>query len=149
MRVTRRIGLSREKPQYWQLLMHSLERYSGAKSRIVRPKFCSVSERDVCAIDSRSTSDFGAISRSNPRTSSDLLRSRLSSVFTKDIAVISTLAVSFATRGPDFSERTPLSIFPPNPALEKKPPERAHRVPTVKSDSERIREPRLFRGCRS
>ena len=24
--VTRRIGLSREKPQYWQLLMHSLER---------------------------------------------------------------------------------------------------------------------------
>ena len=24
--VTRRIALSREKPQYWQLLMHSLER---------------------------------------------------------------------------------------------------------------------------
>src|SRR5262249_41174859 len=36
--VTRKIGLSREKPQYRQLLMHSLDRYSGANSRIVRPK---------------------------------------------------------------------------------------------------------------
>src|SRR5678816_2641217 len=39
--VTRRIGLSRENPQYLQLLMHSLERYSGANRRITLPKRCS------------------------------------------------------------------------------------------------------------
>src|SRR5436190_15497241 len=38
--VTRRSGLSREKPQYLQLLMHSFERYRGAKRRIVLPKRC-------------------------------------------------------------------------------------------------------------
>src|SRR6266699_304248 len=40
--VTRRIGLSREKPQYLQLLMHSFERYRGAKSRMTLPKRCRV-----------------------------------------------------------------------------------------------------------
>ena len=41
--VTRRMGLSREKPQYLQLLMHSLETYSGAKSRMTLPNRCCVS----------------------------------------------------------------------------------------------------------
>src|SRR6185295_4106476 len=41
--VTRRMGLSREKPQYLQLLMHSFERYSGAKRRMILPKRCCVS----------------------------------------------------------------------------------------------------------
>src|SRR5882724_2626095 len=44
--VTRRMGLSREKPQYLQLLTHSLERYSGANSRMTLPKRCCVR---VCA----------------------------------------------------------------------------------------------------
>src|SRR5437763_14839580 len=87
--VTRRIGLSREKPQYRQLLMHSLERYRGANRRIVRPKFCSVSAREVCAIASNSRSDFGAIRCSNRLTSSDLFRARLSRVSTNGITIIS------------------------------------------------------------
>ncbi len=41
--VTRRIGLSREKPQYLQLLMHSFETYTGAKRRTTLPKRCCVS----------------------------------------------------------------------------------------------------------
>jgi hypothetical protein len=36
--VTRKIGLSREKPQYEQLFTHSFEKYRGANKRIVRPK---------------------------------------------------------------------------------------------------------------
>src|SRR5438094_8721223 len=87
--VTRRIGLSREKPQYRQLLMHSLERYRGANRRIVRPKFCSVSAREVCAIASNSRSDFGAIRCSNRLTSSDFFRARLSRVSTNGITIIS------------------------------------------------------------
>src|SRR4029077_14719103 len=50
-RVTRKIVLSREKPQYWQLLIHSLDRYSGANSRIVRPK-----KRRVIVSDRRANS---------------------------------------------------------------------------------------------
>src|SRR5271156_3513374 len=42
-RVTRKIGLSREKPQYLQLLMHSLDTYNGAKRRMTLPKRCCVS----------------------------------------------------------------------------------------------------------
>src|SRR5436189_4738479 len=42
--VTRRIGLSREKPQYSQLFMHSLETYSAAKRRMTLPKRCWVSD---------------------------------------------------------------------------------------------------------
>ena len=36
------MGLSLENPHYWQLLMHSFERYSGAKSRMTLPKRCCV-----------------------------------------------------------------------------------------------------------
>src|SRR5262245_1346416 len=50
-RVTRKIGLSREKPQYWQLLIHSLDRYSGANRRIVLPK-----KRRVIVSDRRASS---------------------------------------------------------------------------------------------
>ena len=52
--VTRRIGLSREKPQYLQLLMHSLERYSGAKRRMTLPNRCRVMCCERC--DSGSSS---------------------------------------------------------------------------------------------
>jgi hypothetical protein len=51
--VTRKIGLSREKPQYWQMLMHSLLTYNGAKNRITRPKYFSVSSCDCRASASR------------------------------------------------------------------------------------------------
>src|SRR5438094_9837376 len=97
--VTRRIGLSREKPQYRQLLMHSFERYSGANRRIVRPKFCVVSVREVCAIASSSRSDVGAMRRSKRSVSSDFLKARLSNVPTNDIIIISCAAATFANQG--------------------------------------------------
>src|SRR5437773_10017919 len=87
--VTRRIGLSREKPQYRQLLMHSLERYSGANRRIVRPKFRRVIEREAWAIASSCRSDFCAIRCLNWSTSSDFFSARLSSVSTNDMTIIS------------------------------------------------------------
>src|ERR1035437_2378540 len=45
--VTRKIGLSREKPQEEQLLTHSLERYRGANMRMVLPNRCCLI---VCAL---------------------------------------------------------------------------------------------------
>src|SRR5581483_12199350 len=69
--------------------MHSLERYSGANKRIVRPKFRRVSEREACANASSSWSDFGAIRCSKRSTSFDLRSAKLSRVSTNDIKIIS------------------------------------------------------------
>src|SRR4029077_4276631 len=82
--------------------MHSLERYSGAKRRIVRPKFCCVSDREVCAIASSSRSDCGVIRRSNPPIRSDFLSAKLSSVSTNDIRIISA---------PRQRSQTPINSF--------------------------------------
>src|ERR1017187_3245436 len=51
--VTRKMGLSREKPQYRQMLMHSLLTYNGAKNRITRPKCFRVRLCDCRANASR------------------------------------------------------------------------------------------------
>src|SRR5437867_1020803 len=56
---------------------------------MVRPKFCSVNTREICAIASSSSSDFSVIRYSNRWTSSDLLRAKLSKVSTNDINTIS------------------------------------------------------------
>ena len=55
------MGLSREKPQYWQALMHSLERYSGAKRRMTLPKRCCVICRERRDSGSSSSAPAGEI----------------------------------------------------------------------------------------
>src|SRR5438477_2134188 len=77
--------------------MHSFDKYRGAKSRIVRPKFSSVRARDLCAMDASSPSDFGAMSCSNRHTRSDFCSGRLSSVLANDISRISRPQADFAT----------------------------------------------------
>src|ERR1700679_747101 len=59
--VTRKIGLSREKPQYLQLLTHSLERYRGANKRITLPKRCCVNFCDRTEIGSSHSEAAGEI----------------------------------------------------------------------------------------
>ena len=51
--------------------MHSLLRYSGAKSRIARPKFRRVTSADSCAIASNSASLFGSSSAAKRRRAAD------------------------------------------------------------------------------
>jgi hypothetical protein len=63
--VTRKIGLSRENPQYWQLLMHSLDKYSGANSRIVRPKNRRVIICDWPASSANRVSSIGSSKLAN------------------------------------------------------------------------------------
>jgi hypothetical protein len=53
--------LSREKPQYLQLLMHSLERYNGANSRMTLPNRCRVSAWERCAMLSMNSKPAGEI----------------------------------------------------------------------------------------
>src|SRR5438105_7700848 len=65
--------------------MHSFERYSGAKSRIVRPKFCRVSARDSRARLSKFMSDLGKIKSSKRWRSRDFCSGRLSRTGAKDI----------------------------------------------------------------
>jgi hypothetical protein len=62
----RKIGLSREKPQYLQILMHSLLRYSGAYIRTVRPKCRSVVACERCAKSSRHSEPAGEINAAKP-----------------------------------------------------------------------------------
>src|SRR5258705_7832119 len=59
--VTRKIELSREKPQYLQLLMHSLERYSGANRRITLPNLCCVTCWERALSGSRNSPAAGEI----------------------------------------------------------------------------------------
>src|SRR6266436_8467675 len=56
---------------------------------MVRPKFCNVSAREVCAMASSSLSDFKAIRCSKRSISSDFLRARLSNVSINDIRIVS------------------------------------------------------------
>ena len=86
--VTRRIGLSREKPQYWQALMHSFERYSGAKSRMTLPKRCCViccerrdsgSSSSVAAGEikcAKSSSESSAVAQARARRRRDAVSER-------------------------------------------------------------------------
>jgi hypothetical protein len=57
--------LSRENPQYRQLLMHSLDRYSGANSRIVRPKNRRVIICDWLANCTNRASSIGSSNAAN------------------------------------------------------------------------------------
>src|SRR5947208_9416447 len=59
--VTRRMGLSREKPQYLHWLMHSFERYSGANRRMTLPNRCCVSACERRPIASRNSPAAGEI----------------------------------------------------------------------------------------
>src|SRR5215203_3374951 len=52
---------------------------------MVRPKFCRVSARDLCARASNSASDFGAMSRSKCRTSADFSNASLSKISANDM----------------------------------------------------------------
>ena len=75
--VTRKMGLSREKPQYLQLLMHSLETYNGANRRITLPKRCCVNRCDRTEMGSSISPAAGEI-RLAKSASVNLLFARLS-----------------------------------------------------------------------
>ena len=79
------MGLSRENPQYLQLLMHSFERYNGAKSRITRPKCCRVRSRERTAIDSNARSSPGLSRRSKAWTDGEVRQSEPAKIFAKDM----------------------------------------------------------------
>jgi hypothetical protein len=66
--------LSRENPQYWQLLTHSLLKYNGAKSRITRPKRLKVNAldcRDIRSSDPAASGEIRAAKSSIPGVSFD------------------------------------------------------------------------------
>src|SRR5436309_15912928 len=76
--------------------MHSLERYSGAKSRMVRPKCWRVSARARPARRSSSALVLGAISAESERTVSLFSSGKLSSIGAKATIILYILAAASA-----------------------------------------------------